>query len=87
MVEWHSVEKMKIYDTKKLQQMPFSYFIATLRNPIRLFNDDSHEILNSYFMPVCSIVKTITLRCQGRPDAQLNEPKAECKSASGRPWY
>ena len=23
----------------------------------------------SYFMPVCSIVKTITPRCRGRPDA------------------
>ena len=29
------------------------------------------EILYSYFMPVCSIVKTITLRCCGRPDALL----------------
>ena len=30
-------------------------------------------ILYSYFMPVCSIVKTITLRCRGRPDALLHE--------------
>ena len=27
----------------------------------------------SYFMPVCSIVKTITPRCRGRPDALLHE--------------
>ena len=32
-----------------------------------------HDILYSYFMPVCSIVKTITLRCRGRPDALLHE--------------
>ena len=30
-------------------------------------------ILYSYFMPVCSIVKTITPRCRGRPDALLHE--------------
>ena len=30
-------------------------------------------ILYSYFMPVCSIVKTITSRCRGRPDALLYE--------------
>ena len=29
--------------------------------------------LYSYFMPVCSIVKTITPRCRGRPDALLHE--------------
>ena len=28
-------------------------------------------ILYSYFMPVCSIVKTITPKCHGRPDALL----------------
>ena len=27
----------------------------------------------SYFMPVCSIVKTITPRCRGPPDALLHE--------------
>ena len=37
----------------------------------------------NYFMPVCSIVKTITPRCRGRPDALLQE----CNSASGRPRY
>ena len=31
------------------------------------------HILYIYFMPVCSIVKTITLRCRGRPDALLHE--------------
>ena len=36
-------------------------------------------------MPVCSIVKTITLRCRGRSDALLNE--AEGNSASGRPRH
>ena len=30
-------------------------------------------IVNSYFMPVCSIVKTIIPRCRGRPDALLHE--------------
>ena len=30
-------------------------------------------IIYSYFMPVCSIVKTITPRCRGRPDALLHE--------------
>ena len=30
-------------------------------------------IVYSYFVPVCSIVKNITLRCRGRPDALLNE--------------
>ena len=39
----------------------------------RLPTADSHEILYSYFMPVCSKVKTITPRCRGRPDALLHE--------------
>ena len=30
-------------------------------------------ILYSYFMPVCHIVKTITLRLRGLPDALLGE--------------
>ena len=30
-------------------------------------------ILYSYFMPVCSIVKTITPRCSGQPGALLHE--------------
>ena len=30
---------------------------------------DGGKMLNSYFIPVSSIVKTITLRCRGRPDA------------------
>ena len=34
---------------------------------------DGPRILYSYFMPVCSIVKTITPRCRGRPDALLHE--------------
>ena len=33
------------------------------------------SILYSYFMPVCSIVKTIAPRCRGRPDALLREAK------------
>ena len=37
----------------------------------------------SYLMPACSIVKTITPRCRGRPDALL----ASIKSGSGRPQY
>ena len=42
-------------------------------------------ILHSDFMPVCSIVQTITPRYRGQPEALL--PKAECNSASGRPRY
>ena len=42
-------------------------------------------ILYSYYMRVCSVVKTITGRCRGRPDALLHE--AECNSASGCPRY
>ena len=30
-------------------------------------------ILYGYFMPVCSIVKTITPRCRGRPDPLLHK--------------
>ena len=30
-------------------------------------------VLYSYFMPVCSIVQAITLRCRGRSDALLHE--------------
>ena len=33
----------------------------------------AHVIVYSYFMPVCSIVKTITPRCRGGPDALLRE--------------
>ena len=29
----------------------------------------------SYFMPVCSIVNPITLRCNGRPDALFHKAK------------
>ena len=31
------------------------------------------KVVYSYFMPVCSIVKTITPRCRGRPEALLHE--------------
>ena len=44
-------------------------------------------ILYIYFMPVCSIVETNTLRCCGQPDALYTRLKAECNSASGRPRY
>ena len=45
-------------------------------------------IVYSYFMPVCSIVKTITSRCRGLPDAlYCTRAKAECNSVSGRPRY
>ena len=37
----------------------------------------TREILYSYFMHVCSIVKTITPRCRGRPDALLHEAEAQ----------
>ena len=30
-------------------------------------------LLYSYFMPVCSIIKTITPRCRGQPDALVHE--------------
>ena len=33
----------------------------------------TNAIIYSYFMPVCSIVKTITPRCPGRPDAVFHE--------------
>ena len=36
-----------------------------------------HILLYSYFMPVCSIVKTITPRCRGRPDALLHEAEGQ----------
>ena len=49
--------------------------------------DDWHEILYSYFMPVCSIVKTITPRWCERPDALLHEAEGRVYSASGRPRY
>ena len=35
-----------------------------------------HLVLYSYSIPVCSIVKTITQRCRGRPDALLHEAEA-----------
>ena len=49
------------------------YIVATLST-----------IVNSYFIPVCSLVNTITPRCCGRPAALLHE-KASCNSASGNP--
>ena len=33
---------------------------------------NGNQMIYSYFMPVCSIVKTITPRCRGRPDALLH---------------
>ena len=39
----------------------------------------------SYFMPVCSIVQTITSRCRGQPEALLHEVEGRVNSASGRP--
>ena len=38
---------------------------------------DAYGIVYSYFMPVCSIVKTITPRCRGRPDALLHEAEGQ----------
>ena len=56
---------------------------------IVVFPDHTHllfwVIIYSYFMPVCSTVQTITLRCRGRRDALLH--MAECNSASGRPRH
>ena len=34
-----------------------------------------YDIIYSYFMPVCSIVQTITPRCHGRPDSLLHSLK------------
>ena len=47
----------------------------TKRAYIALSHDvaSGSEIIYSCFMPVCSIVKTITPRCRGRPDALLHE--------------
>ena len=39
---------------------------------VNLISKDTH-LVYSYVMPVCSIVKTITTRCRGRPDALLRE--------------
>ena len=36
-----------------------------------------HVILYSYFMPVCSIDKTVTPRCRGLPDALLHEAEGQ----------
>ena len=41
-------------------------------DPILKANCPFRSILYSYFMPVYSIVKTITPRCRGRPDALLH---------------
>ena len=45
------------------------------------------EIVYSYFMPVCNIVKLLP---RGAVDDLMHyctRPKAECNSASGRPRY
>ena len=34
-------------------------------------------LIYSYFMPVCSIVQTITPRCRGRPDALLHDAEGQ----------
>ena len=39
----------------------------------KIDNNAMQYLVYSYFMPVCSIVKTITPRCRGRPDALLYE--------------
>ena len=53
--------------------------LGELRRLKLTFSCDSnmHWILYSYFMPVCSIVKTITPRCRGRPDALLHEAEGQ----------
>ena len=38
-----------------------------------LVKRDARLTVYSYFMSVCSIVKTITPRCRGRPDALLHD--------------
>ena len=40
---------------------------------VKLQSDTIPVIVYSYVMPVCSIVKIITPRCRGRPDALLHE--------------
>ena len=40
----------------------------------------THDIVYSYVMPVCSIVKTITPMCRGRPDALLHEAEDRVQS-------
>ena len=37
-------------------------------------------MLYSYFMHVCSIVKSITGRCGGRPDALLHKAIGQCNA-------
>ena len=45
----------------------------TMETRFKTVGVTNSDILYSYFMPVCSIVKSITLRCRGRPDALLHE--------------
>ena len=57
----------------------FHFFKNYFRNIMKTVNrqekvmNEAHHVLYSYFMPVCSIVKTITPRCHGRPDALSHE--------------
>ena len=47
--------------------------VLTFMSMIDIIFSGIEHILYIYFMPVCSIVKTITPRCRGRPDALLHE--------------
>ena len=72
----------------KNEESPFVYLqygvlnaFCTLKSCASILIRQKFELLvYSYSMPVCSIVKTITPRCRGRPDALLHE-------AEGRPRY
>ena len=54
----------------------FAFGITLLKDSIQLPKWFQGEILYSYFMPVCIIVQTITLRSRGPPDTLLKRPKA-----------
>ena len=74
------------------RKMAFSFHIFMVNSMLKEIGKSQHDhilsipvIIYSYLMPVCSIVKTITPRCCGRPDALLQE--AKCNIASGRRLY
>ena len=62
----------------KVEYVPiFNQLINTvkpLKNELmHIYSLFKYDIVYSYCMPVCSIVKTVTPRCNGRPDALLHE--------------
>ena len=86
---WHKWMMISILFTFRVNLLPYD-LITQMFNILSI--ETSWEggkfmlfIVNSYFMPVCSIVQTITPWYHGQPDALLHE--ASCNSASGRPRH